>query len=515
MPNFESCFARYEALRRKRDPFLTRARECSELTIPSLMPPEGHSSAILLPEPYQGLGARAVVSLAARLMVAMYPPGKPSFRLDIPPEVRIQTGSMDVETDVEQGLMLSEQLIQAEIERKEWRPVTNLVLQYLIVTGNALEVMLPDNTIRVFRLDQYVVSRDMQGNIREIITEEMMAPESLPDNIKPIISAEDYSGDRVQILTHIYKDGDVFKGYQEVNKQKVPGSDGIYEKDLPYNALVWTNVIGEDYGRGKVEEHLPDFRGVDALSKSMLDGAAMASRNVTMIRPNAAGGLNLRRRLARANNGEIIVGNPEDIAMLQYQSQAGLQLTAQELDGQSRELGFAFLLGAETVRDSERTTAYEIQKSQEQLEATLGGVFSQLNQTMQLRRLRRLITQMREMEQLPQWPDGMIEPTILTGLEALGREADVNRVQAALQFLQGMPPEVLGYVKWTELLGKAFYGLNLPDAVRTEQEMQEMQQQQQMMQAGGQAMAAGGQEMAQQAAQQMMAQQQDPATEEG
>lgn len=165
-------------------------------------------------------------------------------------------------------------------------------------------------------------------------------------------------------------------------------------------------------------------------------------------------------------------------------------------------------------RDSERTTAYEIQKSQEQLEATLGGVFSQLNQTMQLRRLRRLITQMREMEQLPQWPDGMIEPTILTGLEALGREADVNRVQAALQFLQGMPPEVLGYVKWTEL-GKAFYGLNLPDAVRTEQEMQEMQQQQQMMQAGGQAMAAGGQEMAQQAAQQMMAQQQDPATEEG
>ena len=193
------------------------------------MPPEGHSSAILLPEPYQGLGARAVVSLAARLMVAMYPPGKPSFRLDIPPEVRIQTGSMDVETDVEQGLMLSEQLIQAEIERKEWRPVTNLVLQYLIVTGNALEVMLPDNTIRVFRLDQYVVSRDMQGNIREIITEEMMAPESLPDNIKPIISAEDYSGDRVQILTHIYKDGDVFKGYQEVNKQKVPGSDGIYE----------------------------------------------------------------------------------------------------------------------------------------------------------------------------------------------------------------------------------------------------------------------------------------------
>lgn len=516
MANYESCSARYEALRRKRDPFLRRARECAELTIPSLMPPEGHSDATLLPEPFQGLGARAVVSLASRLMVAMYPPGKPSFRLDIPPEVRIQQGSMDIETDVEQGLILSEKLIQSEIERKEWRPATNLVLQYLIVTGNALEVMQPDNTIRVFRLDQYVVSRDMQGNVREIITEEHLAPESLPDNIKPMVSAEDYSGDRVQILTHIQLENDgTYSGYQEVNKKKVPGSDGVYDR-LPYNALVWTNVIGEDYGRGKVEEHLPDFRAVDSLSKAMLDGAAMASRNVTMIRPNAAGGLNLRRRLARANNGDIIVGNPEDIAMLQYQNQGGLQLTAQELDRQSRELGMAFLLGSAGVRDSERTTAYEIQRNQEELEGALGGVYSQLNQTMQFQRLSRLVFQMRANEQLPQWPEGMIEPTILTGLEALGREADVNRVQAALQFLQGMPPEVLSYVKWNELLGKAFYGLNLPDAVRTEQEMQEQQQQQQMMQAGGQAMAAGGQEMATQAAQQMMAAaQQQPATEEG
>ncbi len=106
MAQYDSCFARYEALRRKRDPFLKRARECAELTIPALLPPEGHSEATLLPEPFQGLGARAVVSLSSRLMVAMYPPGKPSFRLDIPPEVRIQTGSLDVETDVEQGLIL-------------------------------------------------------------------------------------------------------------------------------------------------------------------------------------------------------------------------------------------------------------------------------------------------------------------------------------------------------------------------------------------------------------------------
>ncbi len=501
---YESCHARYEALKRKRDPFLRRARDCAELTLPALLPPEGHSEYTLLPEPYQGLGARTVVSLASRLMVAMYPPGKPSFRLMVPAETKIKSGKMEIDSSVEHGLVLSEALIQSEIERKDWRSTTNLALQYLIVTGNSLELMMPDNTIRLYRLDQYVVSRDMQGTIREIITEEYLAPESLPDSIKDLVTADDYSGDRIPVLTHakIQEDGTYYV-YQEVNKTKVPDSEGYYDT-LPYNALRWTSVIGEDYGRGKIEEHLPDFRAVDALSKAMLDGSAMASRNITMVRPNAAGGLNLRRRIATANNGEIIVGNPEDVVMLQFANSGGLQIAAAELDRITREIGGAFMLGSASTRDSERTTAYEIQRNQQELESTLGGVYSQLNRAMQQSRLDRLIIQMQRKKQLPEWPPGVIEPSILTGLEALGRESDVTRVQTALQFLQGMPPEVLSYVKWTELLGKVFYGLNLPDAVKTEEEHQQEQEQQAMMQAQQQAMSAGGQELATQAVQSMM-----------
>ena len=230
----------------------------------------------------------------------------------------------------------------------------------------------------------------------------------------------------------------------------------------------------------------------------------MAARNVTMIRPNAAGGLNLRRRIAKADNGDIIVGNPEDVAMLQFQNNAGMQLCAQELQRQSQEVAQAFLLGAASIRDSERTTATEVRESISALEGTLGGVYSQLNQDMQQARLKRLISQMKVQSQLPSWPDGLVEPMILTGLEALGREQDINRVQIALQFLQGMSPEMMAYVKMDVLLSKAFHGLDLPDAVRTSQEVQEQQQQQQqqdvMMQGAQAAMTAGGQAMGQQAA---------------
>jgi hypothetical protein len=355
--------------------------------------------------------------------------------------------------------------------------------------------MQPDNTIRIFRLDQYCVSRDMQGDVIEIITEEYLSPESLPDAAKNMITSEDFSSNRVPLYTHIRRNKQMkFDVYQEINSKRVPKSDGVYEV-CPYNALRYTSVVGEDYGRGKIEEHLPDLRTIDALSKSLIDGAAMASRNVTMIRPNAAGGINLRRRIAKADNGDIIVGNPEDVVMLQFQNNNGMQLCAAELERQTREVSQAFLMGAATVRDSERTTAFEVRRMTEELEATLGGVYSQLSETMQQARMKRLIIQMQRGGQLPQWPEGLVEPVVLTGMEALGREQDVNKVQVALQFLQGMGPDMMKYIKMDVLLGKAFHGLDLPDAVRNQQEVMEEQQEQ----ARQAALAAGATAAAQQA----------------
>ena len=482
----QSAKSRYMLLKAKRDPFLRRARDSAAFTIPALMPPEGHNEYASLPEPYQGLGARCVVNLASRLMVAMYPPGKPSFKLDVPAEQKIQSGQITLGNDVETGLVLSEKLINAEIERKQWRMPTNLALQYLIVTGNALEYMTPENKMRVYRLDQYVVVRDMEGSVKELMIEEFLSPLSLPEKARSLIKADDVSTQRMPIYTHVKREKDgTFSVYQEINDKKVPGSDGVYTV-LPYNALRYTAVIGEDYGRGKVEEHLPDFRAVDGLAKSLLDSAAMASRNIVMIRPNASGGLNLRRRISSANNGDVVVGNHEDINMLQFTNTSGIQVAAAEMERLTKDIAGAFLLSSAAIRDSERTTATEVRRVSEELEGVLGGVYSQLTQEMQLPRLRRLIFQMQRAKQLPAWPENMIEPTILTGLEALGREQDVNRVAQALQFIAQLPPQVLDYIKFDSLLNKAFNGLDLSDSVRPEAEVQQAraQAQQQEQQNG-------------------------------
>jgi hypothetical protein len=210
----------------------------------------------------------------------------------------------------------------------------------------------------------------------------------------------------------------------------------------------------------------------------------MASRNVTMIRPNAAGGLNLRRRIVGANNGDIIVGNPEDVMMLNFANANGMQFTAATVEKMRQDLGAAFLLNSAMRRDAERVTATELRQDAEELDGALGGVYSMLSQEMAYPRLNRLMFQMRAKKDLPDWPDGMVEPTVLTGVEALGRERDVQKVAQVLQMLQGIPPEVTQmYPKWSNILDKVFIGSGLPDCVRTDAEVQQMQRQEALMQA--------------------------------
>lgn len=502
----ETAKERYERLKPRRDAFLRRARRYAELTLPGLMPADGFSSTEDLPEPYQGLGARAVNNLASRLMIAMYPPGMPSFKLDVPADVRIRNQKLTLDKDTEQGLALAEQLIASEIERKQWRFPTYLELQYLIVTGNALEQLLPDNRIRVFRLDQYVVVRDGTGEEKEIIVEEAIPPANLSDRLRPLVSVED--GNNAQRV-HLYtwarrntKTGE-WEIHQELDGNEVPKSRGKY-KISPFRALRWNGVIGEDYGRGKVEEHFPDFKALDGLKKAILDGSAMAARNIILIRPNAAGGLNLRRKIAKADNGEMITGNPEDVQFLQYTNASGLQVAQQEIQALLSDLSAAFMMNSAWRRDAERVTATELRMMSEELEGTLGGVYSMLATELQAHRLSRMILQMQSRNELPQWPQGMVSPTILTGLEALGREQDVQRVTTALQAIAALPTEAHDYVKMDMILGKLFNGLGLPDAVRTQQEVQQIQQQRMMTEAIQQIAQQGGGAAVEQYAQQAL-----------
>lgn len=464
--------SRYKELTFQRDPYVRRARECASVTIASIMPPEGHSASSELPKSYSGFGARCVDTLANKLLLAFYPPGIVPFTLQVSLDVLIESGDLTTPPETQTQLSLMEKVMNSEIERKVWRKPTYLSLIYLIVTGNSLERIQPDNSIKVYRLDQYVVVRNTQGMVTELVIEEYVYPNALPEHLQREVATSGGT-DKVKLYTwcKLNQDGE-FDIHQEIN-DKVIEDTRYTSTTLPFNVLRWTEVIGESYGRGKVDMHYDDFEFIEGLRKSIIDGAALASLNINMIRPNASGGLNLRRRLAKAQNGDWVIGNPEDVGQYRVENIPSLQYIHQELAVAKQEVGAAFMMNQSIQRDAERVSAYEIRKLSEELEANLGGVFTVLSVDMQGARISRLFLQMQQNETLPQLPEGVVEPQILTGLQSIGREQDVQRVVQAGQIVSQMPERAQRQVDWEPLLTKVLNGLQLPDAVRPTAEVDE------------------------------------------
>ena len=79
----ETAKQRYEKLQADRQHYLDRARECSELTIPTLIPDDGFESSSEIYTPFQSVGARGVNNLASKLLLLLLPPNSPFFRLSL------------------------------------------------------------------------------------------------------------------------------------------------------------------------------------------------------------------------------------------------------------------------------------------------------------------------------------------------------------------------------------------------------------------------------------------------
>ena len=94
---------RYRELELRRNPFLMRANECSQLTIPSLIP-EQKDAGIEYKTPFQSIGARGVNNLAAKLLLALLPPNMPFFRLRIDNLVLEEEQDEEFKTEIEEGL---------------------------------------------------------------------------------------------------------------------------------------------------------------------------------------------------------------------------------------------------------------------------------------------------------------------------------------------------------------------------------------------------------------------------
>jgi hypothetical protein len=486
---------RYSQLESERDTFLERGREAAKLTIPTLLPDEGHSGSTIYATPYQGIGARGVNNLASKLLLALLPPNSPFFRLTID-DFDLQAIAGDNRGQVEEGLARIERAAMQEIESKAIRVPVFEALKLLIVTGNALVYMPKEGGMKVFRPDRYCIKRDAMGNLLEIITKESVSALMLPDEVKAMIPPSETPVKNYDLYTHVKASSKGFDVHQEVAGIEVPKSRGTFKKDnSPFIPLRFIRIDGEDYGRGFIEEYIGDLRSLEALTQAIVQGSAASAKVLFLVRPN---GSTKSRDLAKAPNGAFLNGDANDVSTLQVQKAGDFRVSLETMRMINDRLSAAFLLNSSVQRAAERVTAEEIRFMAQELETALGGVYSILSQEFQLPLINLLLETLTKQGKMPRMPKDSVKPTVVTGIEALGRGQDLNKLATFLQYLQPLGPEVIAnemnlgdYIdRLAASLGIDTSGLiKSPEQKAQEQMMMQQMQQQQMLEQGAMGMA--------------------------
>lgn len=471
----ESIAALYARLETDRQPFLDRARENAQLTIPALMPPAGHSGSSKLYIPWQSVGSHGVNTLSTKLVNTVIPPNSPMFRYSVSDKVIEDLDNIEARSGVEKKLNEIERAVQDEIEGMGIRGAVTEALRHLIVCGNVLLVLPREGNLKMFKLDRYVVQRDYAGNILRVIIKETVDRSVLPkDVLDLIVTVTELPSDldrkeekEVDLYTIYERNGDRLDSYQSIKDIKLPKSIGSWRHDkAPIMVLRWTYVSDEDYGRAYVDEYLGDLKGVEALSKALREGAAAASKINPMVNP---AGLTRASDIAKAKNLQVISGRKEDVSMLQFEKQADMAFVSNVLDGIVRRLQQAFMMNASAQRDGERVTAEEIRSMIADIDTVLGGIYSLLAQDLQLPLVRRVMDRMVREKKIPdieklKGTDGkpVAAPKVITGVEAIGRGQDYNRYTTFMKDIVGPLGDAgVAELKISDLLRRAAVALSI------------------------------------------------------
>lgn len=492
----------YNRLKNDRQPYIDRAVSCAKVTIPSLFPQENDDKSTKFSTPYQSVGARGVNNLASKLILALMPPNNPFFRLGMSDEVLAEymnAGKEDTKAQVEQALMQIEQRGMRYIESNQIRVTVLEGLKQCIVAGNALLFLPPaEGGMKMYRLSDYVIQRDGLGNVIQLVTRDRLAYSSLVPEVQNLLT-QGGGGDKkpediVEIYTHVCRVGDNFLSYQEVDGDTVvPGSEQTYPvSKTPYIPLRMVKMDGESYGRSFCEEYLGDLNSLENLSKAIFRLSTIAANIYYLVNPN---GITRVKRIEKASSGDFVSGRKEDISVLQLDKYYDFTIVKQIADAIENRLSFAFLLSSVVQRNAERVTAEEVRTVASELEDTLGGVYSIMSQELQLPLVRRILNQLQSAGEIPSLPEGAVEPTITTGLEALGRGHDLQKYATVLQLVSQIPG-AQSMINWDVMLLDMFTGAGVDTTglVKTKEQIEEEQEQAMAQQAVMQAATASSQQ---------------------
>jgi hypothetical protein len=450
MSNPEAASSIYKALTTERDTFVEEAHRSAQVTIPAIRPNTDdvctENDPQVLAKPFQSLGARGVNNLASTITLALFPPSVPFFKYELTGQTYAELKELGVDpAEVESVLATRESRIQDEVDGSNLRTKTYQMIRHLLVTGNVMAYRDPsDGQWQLYPLTSYVCKRDGRGNLLDLIYVDKLDRRTIEDPrvLKALESDEHVAGETtvmdpaksqvVPVFTRVRRvSAKKFESWQEVGVTEIQGTRQTHSADtLPWLVLTYTLLDGEDYGRGFVEEYRGDLTTYENISRDMTFASANAAKVVWAINPTSP----LKpRAFEKVANGGAVAANPEDVQAIQLNKSGDMSVVFQFLADIKQALAADFLLNASFQRNQERVTAEEVRLMAQELDDSLGGVFSQLTQEIQLPVARLLEKALTSAAQgFPSLPDGTVKLTVVTGLAAIGRGHELQTLRSFL-----------------------------------------------------------------------------------
>ena len=440
---------RFRLLDSSRTSKLNRARLCASLTVPSILPPEGWTEEMLLPQPASSVGARGTTSLASRMLSAMMPLNDtPFFKFSL-------KSGVEPTSEISQYLETMSYQVFRKLGSTNLRETIYQAIQNLIIVGDCMVHEEDDFQFRATRLDHYVVQRTVEGQVNEIINieYELKDPEAL-SNVHYSLPDSDKKGYKKTYCQYTLTE-DKLWNYRKEDSDGNLLAEGVYEI-CPVTVLRWYGIPGENYGRSHCEDILGDLVSLEGYTKALLDGMAASSSFWMGLDPS---GITEIDDVADMPNGSWIAARQQDVFTLSPSQTMNSQVSAAQtaVDTMRRELGQSFLMTSSAIPSGDRVTATAVRMIGSELETVLGGAFSAIARDLMEPIVKRTVFLMIESEELDSRmyeqffnSDGSLTIEVVTGLQALSRDTDLQKLMQMGEMVRNLPEQAAASFKWDE-----------------------------------------------------------------
>jgi hypothetical protein len=365
------------------------------------------------------------------------------------------------------------------------RAAVVMAYRHLLTIGDVLLHMDDDFNFRLFRFDQYVVTRKHEGEGQELVIREWVDKQYHPElpTQHPVVheaSVTSFSSEQEweSLYTKIRRlpNDKGVSIQQEFRDHKI--ADEVIEEVSPYMPLRWQAVVGEPYGTSLTEDSFGDIRALDSLAKALIDGAILNAEYRWGINP---AGLTEMQDMLDSLNGDYVATAPGDVFPLQFQNAAQVQMTQVATAHRETVVGRRYLMNSAVQPQGERVTARQVSILAQELEGQLGGTLSQAAREVQEPILRRTIHVMDKKGLLTKAivdeikaANGILNIRMRAGLEILNREAEREKLDAAIERMRNLPEQALEAFIWPAIAKDWWESMGLETAgrVKTVQQLE-------------------------------------------